>query len=64
MIINIEKDQQKKEIEFSGSVLELLELLDINRETVIVVRNNEILDENAVIDNNDEVSILSVVSGG
>ena len=64
MIVNIEKDQERKEIDFSGNVSKLLDLLRINRETVIVVKNNEILDENAIIENSDEVSILSVVSGG
>mgnify|MGYP006418526177 CR=1 FL=1 len=64
MNIYIDKDQTKKEINFTGTVKELLDKLKVNIETVIVVRNNELLNEDEKLINNDNIKILSVVSGG
>ncbi len=55
--------QQK--IDFSGSTLkELLQELKLNSETVIIVRNQEIITEDENLENNDTLEILSVISGG
>ena len=42
----------------------LLKKIDINPETVLVVRKDELLTEDRKLRNEDEVRILSVVSGG
>lgn len=52
----------KREIEFDGSVLELLEKLDINPVTAVVVRDGRILVEQDWLDNENEVEILKVRS--
>ncbi len=52
-------------IEFKGKVvLDLLQQLEINPETVLVTRNNEVLTEDIPLNPKDQLEILSVVSGG
>jgi len=48
----------------NSSVSDLLKKLKINPVTVIVSRNNELILENEKLRNNDEIKILSVISGG
>ena len=59
-----EKDQRTQNIEFTGSVQELLQKLEINPETVLVVRNNDVLTGDVGLENSDIIQLLSVVSGG
>ncbi len=47
-----------------GSVAELLASLDINPQTVLVVKNDALVTEDESLDPEDSVRILSVVSGG
>ncbi len=61
----IERDNSTKNILFSEStVLELLRHLKINPETVIVVRNNEVITEKELLCDKDKIELLSVISGG
>ena len=46
------------------SVSDLLKELMINPVTVIVSRNNELILEDEKLNDNDEIKILSVISGG
>ena len=46
------------------TVKDLLVELAVNSETVLVTRNNEILTEDELLNNDDTIEILSVVSGG
>ena len=63
-IIN-ERKQSKEQIIFEGTTLkELLKDLKINPETIIVTRNDEILLENDNLNDNDIITILSVISCG
>ncbi len=64
MKIYIEKKDKIISKKFNGTLKKLLLTLNINPETVIVVLNNELINENANICDNDELKILSVVSGG
>jgi len=60
-----ELEQSTEKISFSGEkVKELLEQLKINSETVLVIRNNEVITEEEILHDNDKLEILSVVSGG
>lgn len=52
------------EKEFNGNAKSLLTLLEINPETVLVVRNNELIDLEENLEDTDDIEILSVVSGG
>ncbi len=64
MKIYIEKENKNLNLEFKGTVKELLEKLNINIETVVVLKNNEIITEEEVLEEKDEIKILSVISGG
>lgn len=46
------------------SVESLLEKLQINKSTVLVVRNDELVTEKASLKDKDDIRILSVISGG
>ena len=65
IIIRNEKDNATEKISFSGSTVEeLLHHLKINPETVLVVRNSEVIIENEALNDKDDIEILSVISGG
>ena len=59
------KDKNLK-IELDGKPLvsELLKKLKINPVTVLISRDNELILEDEVLKENDEIKILSVISGG
>ena len=59
----IERFNENKELEASD-VNELFNKLNINPETIIVVRNNEIILNDSKLNKRDEVKLLSVISGG
>jgi sulfur carrier protein ThiS len=56
----------KREIEVAGSmqVSTLLARLDINRESVLVIRTDTIVPGDAWLDDSDAVEIRPVISGG
>jgi len=56
--------EEKISKSFEGTVKSLLANLDINPETVLVVKNGELLQLGDFVSDNDIVEILSVVSGG
>ncbi|MBI2659022.1 MoaD/ThiS family protein [Candidatus Woesearchaeota archaeon] len=64
--IFVDRENRNKAIEFdnNATVSNLLKKLDINPVTVIVSRNNDMILEDEKIKNNDEIRILSVISGG
>ena len=66
--VNIFVDRENKnaslELGSNSKVADLLKELNINPVTVIVSRNNELILEDEELKNNDEIKILSVISGG
>ncbi|MBS3117133.1 MoaD/ThiS family protein [Candidatus Woesearchaeota archaeon] len=63
--VHIERTNTTQKIDFSGiTVRQLLCQLDLNLETVLVARNNEVLTEEETLQENDLLEILSVISGG
>ena len=64
MKIYIEKDDKHIEETFKGKVSELLRKIGVNPETVIVVRNNELITEEDSVKNSDTIKLISVISGG
>ena len=64
VFIDRENKNAKLDLENNLKVLDLLKKLDINPVTVIVSRNNELILEDEKLNNNDEIRILSVISGG
>ena len=64
MEITVDKPKMKLKKKFNGTVLSLLKSLELSKETVIVVRNGELVNEDEVLENKDKIKIMSVVSGG
>ena len=62
----IDRENKNKTIQLdnNSAILDLLKKLNINPVTVIVSRNNELILEDEKLNNNDEIKILSVISGG
>ncbi len=52
------------ELDNESTTLDLLKKINMNPVTVIVSRNNELILEDEKLNNNDEIKILSVISGG
>ncbi len=63
MKVFIDKTNETKELE-AKTVNELLSKLKINPTTVIVTKNNELVTEDKGLSSEDEIKILSVISGG
>ena len=60
-----EKEQREETISFEGkNIAQLLQYLKINPEVVLIVRNNEVLTSDQIVNNNDRIELLSVISGG
>ncbi len=55
-----------REVEVPGpiSVVKLLNRLDLNRESVLLVRNGELVPGDAMLDDADLIEIRPVISGG
>ena len=62
----VDRENKNYEIELrnEASVADLLEKLKLNPVTVIVSRNKELILEEEKLKDNDEIKILSVISGG
>ncbi len=60
-----EREHTTQDVTLTGKTLiDLLKQLKINPEVVIVVRNNEVITEDEILNDNDTIELLSVVSGG
>lgn len=64
MDVHIDKTNEQKTIEFEGIAKDLLDELDINPEEVIVVKNEKVVPLEEELTNEDDVKILTVISGG
>ena len=64
VFIDRENKNTRLELENNSLVADLLKELKVNPVTVIVSRNSELILEDEKLKNNDEIKILSVISGG
>lgn len=64
MDVYIERTNKKLTVAYKGKVKGLFEHLHLNPETVLVIRNNQLITEEETLKNSDSVKILSVISGG
>ena len=64
MKVIIERTKEEKELDFKGTAEDLLSELEINMEEVIVARNGTLVTLETEIGSDDEIKILSVISGG
>jgi sulfur carrier protein len=56
----------RREVEIAGpiSVIALLNRLDLNRESVLVIRGDELVPGDAMLDDVQTIEIRPVISGG
>jgi len=59
----IERKNKTEELN-AKTVMDLLKKLNINPETVLVTRDNELLNLNDKLEKKDSIKLLSVISGG
>lgn len=57
-------DNEESEMDFSGTVQELLKELDVMREEVVIKVNGKITPETESVGQGDRVEIIKVVFGG
>ncbi len=65
MKIYLERENKRLNLKVKEiTVAKLLSDLKINRSTVLVVRNDELVGDTAKLGDKDDIRILSVISGG
>ena len=64
MKVFIEAENKNKKLKFNGTATQLLSKLKINPETVLVAKNDELVSEDEKLEDNDDIKLLSVISGG
>ena len=64
MRVYYDKTREQRVLDFTGRAEALLEQLKINAETVVITKNGTIITEDEELTNDDDIKILSVVSGG
>lgn len=62
--MKIQIDKQTKEMNFQGTVSQLLKELKVQREECVVKINGKIAPDNKELKGSDEVEIIKVVFGG
>ena len=66
MEIYFERENKTKKITLKEPITlkELLNQLNLNLDSIILVKNDEICLEDEIVTNKDKIKLLSVVSGG
>jgi len=64
VVLHIERERRREERDFDGKISTLLDELNINKETVVVVKNGTVVSEAERCSGDDELQVLSVISGG
>lgn len=64
VIIDRENRSRNVDLEENSGVADLLKKLNLNPVTVIVAKNGELVMESEKINENDNIKIFSVISGG
>ena len=64
MKVQLRNPDRVLEVEGPISVTKLLKRLELNRESVLVIREGTLIPADALLDQADEVEIRPVISGG
>lgn len=64
MIVKLRHPSREIEVDGPISVVKLLNRLDLNRESVLLVRNGELVPGDSMLDDADVIEIRPVISGG
>ena len=62
-IIFNEKEEEK-ELENEKTIIDILKELEVSPQTVVIKKNNNIVDANTKIENNDTIKIIQIIYGG
>ena len=64
-MVKVFLEREKKKVNIKAKDIdEIINKLNINKEEVIIVKNNELTPRNEELKEKDEVKFLSVISGG
>jgi sulfur carrier protein len=64
MAVNLTLRKKEYQIEANVTVKQALQKLDLTPETLLVIRNGEVLTENELLADSDVVKLVAVISGG
>ncbi|MBI2672295.1 MoaD/ThiS family protein [Candidatus Woesearchaeota archaeon] len=59
----LERTKETREIEVS-KYEDIFSRLNLNKEAMLIIRNNQLITEKTEIHDNDKITILPVISGG
>jgi sulfur carrier protein ThiS len=64
--VKVQLRNPSRTLEVAGpmSIVKLLQQLELNRESVLVIRGGTLVPGDAILDDGDEVEIRPVISGG
>lgn len=61
--VYLERTKESKEIEVE-TFKDIFRKLNLNPETMLIIRDNELITEKTKLKNNDKITIMPVISGG
>ena len=64
MKVHLRNPSRTLEVQGPVSIVALLQRLELNRETVLVIRSGTLVPGDAMLDDADEIEIRPVISGG
>lgn len=64
MKITTERPKKTITMEYEGAAIDLLKKLEIAQEEVLIIRNGKLVTEDEHVTDDDEIELLSVISGG
>lgn len=64
MKVHLRNPNRTIDVDGPMSIVSLLRRLDLNRESVLVIRSGTLVPGDAMLDDGDEVEIRPVISGG
>lgn len=64
MLVHLRNPNRELEVEGPVRIRRLLEQLDISRESVIVIRDGELVPGDALLEDDADIEIRPVISGG
>ena len=64
MIVRLRNPTRELELQGPMSVAKLLGRLDLNRESVLLIRNDTLVPGDSMLDDGDVVEVRPVISGG
>lgn len=62
--VQLRNPSRTLEVQGPVSIIALLQRLELNRETVLVIRSGTLVPGDAMLDDADEIEIRPVISGG